>query len=297
MSWFSWIEKNCKDIGLNSIGAMDETPLQVEMPTPHTVSRKGEKSVCVKTRGKEKNRFTAIPAAMMSGEKLKLMIIFKGLKNLPKGLVVPTNIHVTVAMKGSMNRLLMNEWKREVWGKRLTPMARMQKSVILFDSYGSHIAPPILASFQRHYKTTVGVVPGGMTPLLQGIDTHINKSLKSVLKQRYKEFMRSGEAEYTRGGNKKGPSYQQLVDWCSVAWREMDTDLIKRSFTQTSVTNSGEVQPDHLHSKLRALIGGEKTVEELRKEVDEEQDPSGLTDDEEDSDEEEEEEEGVLPDI
>ena len=56
---------------------MDETPLQVEMPANSSIARKGAKSVCVKTRGKEKNRFTAIPAVMENGEKHKLMIIFK----------------------------------------------------------------------------------------------------------------------------------------------------------------------------------------------------------------------------
>ena len=40
---------------------------------------------------------------MMNGDKLKMMIIFKGLKKIPK-VTVPTNIHVTVAMKGSMNK-------------------------------------------------------------------------------------------------------------------------------------------------------------------------------------------------
>ena len=198
-----------------------------------------------------------------------------------------------------MNRELMNEWKREVWAKRQTPLQRMQKSVILFDSYGSHTQATILASFQRHYKTSCGVVPGGMTPLLQGIDTHVNKSLKSALKHRYKEFMRSGEVEFTKGGNKKGPSYQMLVDWCGKAWRDMDVNLIKRSFTQTGVNNTGEVDVEALHTKLKDLLGGD-SVEDVRKELEQEEEPTGLSDVEsdDDDDEEEEEEEGdTLPNL
>ena len=66
--------------------------------------------------------------------------------------------------------------------------------------------------------------------------------------------MRSKEVEYTRGGNKKGPSYQMLVNWCSSAWSELDPELIKRSFTQTGVSNTGSVDREVLHSRLRKLV-------------------------------------------
>ena len=92
---------NCKNIPLANIGAMDETPLQVEMPSGYIIDRKGVKVVSIKTRGKEKNRFTAIPTVMANGEKMKLMMIFNGLKKVPKGLKIPKNIHVEVAEKGS----------------------------------------------------------------------------------------------------------------------------------------------------------------------------------------------------
>ncbi len=69
----------------------------------HSIARKGSKTVSVKSRGKEKTRFTAIPVMMANGYKLKMFIIFKGLKKVPKGLKIPTNIVVAVAEKGSVN--------------------------------------------------------------------------------------------------------------------------------------------------------------------------------------------------
>lgn len=51
---------------------------------------------------------------MADGSKLKPLIIFKGLKNVPKK-TFPRTVYVTVSMKGSMNTELMNKWKREVW--------------------------------------------------------------------------------------------------------------------------------------------------------------------------------------
>ena len=73
--------------------------------------------------------------------------------------------------------------------------------------------------------------------MLQGIYTHINKPLKSVLKNKYRDFMRNGEVEYTSGGNKKGPSYQLLVDWCSQPGMSLTQKLSKGlSVTQESQT-------------------------------------------------------------
>ena len=134
---------------------------------------------------------------------------------------------------------------------------------------------------------------------MQGIDTHINKSLKGVLKKKYKEFMRSEEVEYTRGGNKKGPSYQQLVDWCSDVWKNLDPEIIKNSFIQTGVTNTGKVDINLLHSKLKDLLSGGKQVEEVNAQLEKEKEDNetgGLTDDE-DEDEDEDEEEEELPEI
>ena len=78
--------------------------------------------------------------------------------------------------------------------------------------------------------------------------------------------MRNGEVEYTSGGNKKGPSL-----WTG----------------HTGVTNKGQVDPSDLHSKLRDLFGDITTVEELNKVMEENEDPSGLTDDESDESDDE----------
>ena len=71
------------------------------------------------------------------------------------------------------------------------------------------------------------------------------------------------------------------------AWAEFDTEIIKRSFSHTGVTNKGQVDPSGLHSKLRDLFGNITTVEELNKVMEENEDPSGLTDDEKDKSDDE----------
>ena len=88
----------------------------------------------------------------------------------------------------------------------------------------------------------------------------------------------------------KGPSYQLLVDWCSQAWTQFDTAIIRRSFVHTGVTNTGQVDPAVLHSKLRNLFEEVQTVEDLNKLLEDgEEDASWLTDDESDDNSEDEE--------
>ena len=104
--------------------------------------------------------------------------------------------------------------------------------------------------------------------------------------------MRSKDVEYTRGGNKKGPSYQQLVDMCSSAWSELDPELIKRSFSQTGVSNTGSIERDLLHSKLRNLVVDGVVEDDNLGSAE----PSGWSDNEEEE-KEEEDEDSDLPDI
>jgi hypothetical protein len=50
----------------------------------------------------------------MNGKLLKTLIIFKGLKAVPKNLILPNNVVVLVAMKGSMTGGLMKQWANKV---------------------------------------------------------------------------------------------------------------------------------------------------------------------------------------
>ena len=68
----------------------------------------------------------------------------------------------------------------------------------------------------------------------------------------------------------------------------MDPDLLRKSCTQTGITNTGNVDLNVLHSKLKSLVVDDTAVEEIQQLVDKEKmadntaDVSGIhTDDEE----------------
>ena len=94
---------------LNCIGNMDETPLWFDRPRKRTVDFRGIKTVLSKTTGKEKLRYTVVLAALANGTKLPPMIIFKGLKKVPKG-TFPKDVVIEVAKGGSMTTDLLISW-------------------------------------------------------------------------------------------------------------------------------------------------------------------------------------------
>lgn len=63
---------------------MNETPCYFDMPSSSTVDLKGTKTIICATSGYEKLRFTAVLACTASENKLRPMLIFKNLKNVPQ---------------------------------------------------------------------------------------------------------------------------------------------------------------------------------------------------------------------
>lgn len=63
---------------------MDETPVYFDMASDKTYTDMGAKDVLVNTSGYDKLRFTVVLTVTASGRKLKPMLIFKNLVNIPK---------------------------------------------------------------------------------------------------------------------------------------------------------------------------------------------------------------------
>ena len=97
---FALTNRESKALPPDAIGNMDETPMWFDLPASKSYDFKGVKVVPAKTTGKEKLRYTVVLAAMANGAKLPPLIIFKGLKNVPKG-SFPSDVRVEVSQKGT----------------------------------------------------------------------------------------------------------------------------------------------------------------------------------------------------
>ena len=71
------------------------------------------------------------------------------------------------------------------------------------DAATSHTSEDVSAMCQVE-KIDVKVIHPGLTPLLQFLDTHTNKSFKGALKDSWEAWLDEGEVQYTNSGNRKG---------------------------------------------------------------------------------------------
>lgn len=113
-----------------------------------------------------------------------------------------------------MTSEMINAWKQLVWKKRPGGFWK-RESLLALDSAPSHLKKTTLSSFKQHYYTTVAVISGGMTPILQPADVHWNKPFKTAMREKWLHWLTEGEKEFTRSGRRKSASYEMVVTWVS----------------------------------------------------------------------------------
>ena len=136
-SHFEGVKHLTEKLDADHIFYMNETPCYIDIVSSKTLDFVGAKNVDGATTGNEKSRFTVAITTSESERMLKGYVIFKGLKNIPK-CEVPSNIMVNVSMGGSMKEELMIDYGKKILRAR-GPFLCNEDSVILLDSYGSHL--------------------------------------------------------------------------------------------------------------------------------------------------------------
>ena len=123
----------------------------------------GAKTIKVHTTGAEKRHLTVVLSCTALGEVLPLMIMFKGKRAL-KDITTPPHFVVCVQPKGWMDEIKMGRWIYEVWAK----YTKCDSSLLVLDSFRGHITE----SYEKYKETntTVCVIPGGCTSILQPLD-------------------------------------------------------------------------------------------------------------------------------
>ena len=221
------------DFELSQIGNADQTPFTFDMPYERTVALKGSNSVSINTTGNEKNRFTIMLACTADGGKLPPYIIFKQ-KTLPK-VTWPEGVNVRCQEKGWMDDNLVKDWLRMVWGRR--PGALAKKSLLVLDAFRCHKTDMVKKEL-RQMKSSLAVIPGGMTSMLQPLDVSINKPMKTLLRKRWNDWYSDGAHTFTAGGKMRKPELQEISKWVADAWLEIDPAIIVRSFKKCCISNN-----------------------------------------------------------
>ena len=83
----------------------------------------------------------------------------------------------------------------------------------------NHLGAEIEKQFEDA-NSSVKIIKGRMTHLLQFLRTNPNNLFKDVLKEKWEDWIENGEAEYTEGGNRMRASYQVVAEWADDAWKK-----------------------------------------------------------------------------
>jgi len=97
------------------------------------------------------------------------MLIFNGVKR-SEGTVISHQ------KKAWMDITLMLTWISDIWVEH----TKKRPSLLFLDTFSAHLTEKVKDPFQKS-NTTIIVIPGGCTSILQPLDVSINKPIKDHL--------------------------------------------------------------------------------------------------------------------
>ena len=167
------------------------------------------------TTGHDKD--TVMLACLGDGTKLPPYVVFKR-KTLPKNMVFPHRLVVRCQEKGWMNEDLVKDWLNTVSSK--VGGLSHRKSMLVWDSFCAHLSNLVRRTLQS-LNTECAVIPGGMKGILQPLDVSINKPFKDRLRNKWQQWMISGEHTLTASGRMRKAELNVICNLSSSAVSQM----------------------------------------------------------------------------
>ena len=234
------------NIGPSGIVNMDQTMCRFDMPSTRTNSKRGEKTIRIKTTRAEKKGFTVALAATAAGDKLPAVIIFEergGVlgKRVASKLSIPSNVRVRATSNGWMTQEEYHHWLLNIYGRKA------QRRLLIVGSYKPHQTEESVTKAKERCNAEVIIIPGGCTSLVQPMDRCVNKPFKTHMRTSWREWMRQDRAK-TKAGNLKQPTRQDAIDWVSKAWESITIATLVHSFKVCGISNKLDGTEDHLAS-------------------------------------------------
>ena len=241
----------------------DETKICMEDVPGKVYADAGAKRVPVRTSGQDKDNITGFLVQNAYGDKLPLYPILRGdtQANRPGMHTKKNNSSIRQRFQEVINRksavrvkslwrnlqFWVNDtsfmdqqsflhWGRTVWKYRADTSGEDQPvSVLLLDDLSSHKTKLIMDEFKRLYNTKIIILPGGLTPKAQIMDTHNNRPFKAkvrsmVLKLRTEKY-KAAKAEAAADPLHKGRvgipklTREEIVQIMLDAWDKLDPSL------------------------------------------------------------------------
>lgn len=231
-------------IGLHSKGInqkffvnMDQTAIYFDSKTRTTVSERGERTVSIRSDSSSK-RITLSVAVAYDGTKLPLFVVFKGQPNgrieqdLPN--ILPAGMYGCCQKNAWMDERACLLWVDKVWKPYV---AGTSKSLLLLDDFKCH-KQRAFASRLDVLGTTLSLIPGGYTCVLQPCDVGINKPLKDRVRATCAKWKSEKYASLGPTDTVPTPSRQELCQWLREAWADISTSVVCNAFRGAGYVDS-----------------------------------------------------------
>ena len=257
----------------------NETAVYFEDPWHTTIAPTGSRHILLKTTGFASMRATVVLAVRASGDKMTPLIILKGKDS---EIEKKYGVWVVYQMKAWVNQTLLKKWLQLVFPSVIDAQGKL----LVWDSCQAHIAKD-LKSFMKTQGIQTAVIPGGLTAYVQPGDIRIYKSFKDKISPIISEWKTSGTVQLTRGGNPKPPNDEVICNWVKTAWRNVDTDVIKKSIARAGFDKNVEewhiARHDIFGERFRAMweSNNAEEIHEFEVQEGEEDDPFMLEDENE----------------
>ena len=112
-----------------------------------------------------------------------------------------------------------------------------ERSLLVWDSFRAHLTEPVKEDL-RQRKIDVVVIPDGLTPVLQPLDTCLYKPFKDNMWRQYLSWLITGPFEFTPAGKKKAPSRNLVLHRIKQAWGDITEEMVRRSFKTCGISNA-----------------------------------------------------------
>ena len=239
----------------------DQTPLSYVSSSKHTLHFKGQKSVPLIGKGRQK-QITGTFACTMAGDYMPMQLIYEGLTDRchPKDVEFPEGFNITHSHNHWSNGQRVAEHlemlifpylraKREELG-----LPAEQRALLIYDVFKGQLTPAILKLIDDNYCVMVPV-PANLTHHFQPLDLLFNSMAKKFLNKKFEEWYAKQISDQLKQGV---DVYQIKVDLTLTRMKPIharwviglydylrnQSDCIKESFDKAGIVEAvyGEIE-------------------------------------------------------
>jgi hypothetical protein len=232
---------------------LDETPIPFEFNSGYTYEETGARSVLAKSdrSGWDKRQATLILYIWADGiQRIKPKLIFHGTAG-PTGRIYDQESHlyspdVTVEFNRTAynNEELFSQWLE----KEYAPVIDGGEEVLLVMDVTSFHKTEAIKKQLRELKTTLALIPPGLTSLLQPLDTAINAPFKIWLEEFTDTYVTAKEQQ--NPSIKWSVSDRRIMTTWTVAQAarrlKEKNDMVRSAFIQTGISIRPDGSQDYL---------------------------------------------------